>query len=75
MRVVVQHQPTNAIPPLETRFLEGFRETASTAVDIAVSATMQGMIWQARNDLLFGEDPADTLKNVRERQWVVHHRA
>jgi len=42
MRIVVPHQSGDAISPLETRFLQGFREAARSAVYICISAAVQG---------------------------------
>src|ERR1700685_570974 len=75
MRIMIPHQRSHAISTSETGFLQSLGQAASSAVDVAVGAAMQGMIRQAANDILLREDPARSLKNVRERQRVIHHRA
>ena len=73
--VVIPHQCGNAVSAPKPALLQRFCQRTCTAVEISVGISVKGAIWQAREDVNFGKQFADALKNMDERQRIIHHRA
>ncbi len=75
MDIMIPHQGSDPVAPLEPGLLQGLGQGTRPAVKIGVSVSMHRLVRHARNYLHRSVQASRPFQKVHQRQWVVHHRS